>query len=336
MASKKAPLSGRELIRHLPDLLTGKEPVFDDPAVQRFITQDPEGRAAVGLIADTAAALTVAHDRVATQTYAAIKPLRESVLAAKKYAKRQLADLLFYEGWRRLREGLSAMGVLAFSDVKELPSPAEVDQDNVDTLLDELALPLNTHTSIRELLCTKTNWTKPRSAGASAYRILSADAALVPGRDGTSVMRDIAAECAGSARGAQHWERLSETFDAPLARVAALDRAAMRRCSNGQFDRCIPLLDEIIQLAPNKFGYQAHALLIGLAVGDDRRVRACAERVIQNAVYSNVPLETAIRGLCEDLANLTRALTDNDKVRCRERIATLDTALLPLSQGLET
>jgi hypothetical protein len=74
MAHKKAPLSGRDLIRYLPDLLTGKEPVFDDPAVQRFITQDPEGRAAVGLIADTAAALTVAHDRVATQTYAAIKP----------------------------------------------------------------------------------------------------------------------------------------------------------------------------------------------------------------------------------------------------------------------
>ncbi|MCC7169122.1 MAG: hypothetical protein IT459_01635 [Planctomycetes bacterium] len=336
MANRKPPLSGRDLIRYLPDLLTGKEPVFDDPAVQRFITQDPEGRAAVGLIADTAAALTVAHDRIATQTYTAIKPLRDSVLAAKKYAKRQLADLLFYEGWRRLQDGLNAMGVLAFSDVKEPPSPAATNQDHVDALLNEIALPFDTRSSIRELLCTRTASTASRSAAESAYQIFSADAALVPGREGTSVMREIAAECAGSARSALYWERLSTTFDAPLARVAAIDRAAMRRCSNGQFDKCAPLLDEIVQLAPSTFGYQAHALLIGITVDDDRRVRACAERVVQYAVYSNVPLQKSIQGLCEDLATLTRALTDQEKSRCRHRIAALDPALLPLGKGLET
>lgn len=335
MASKKAPLSGRELIRYLPDLLTGKEPVFDDPAVQRFITQDPEGRAAVGLIADTAAALTVAHDRVATQTYASIKPLRDSVLAAKKYAKRQLADLLFYEGMRRLQVGLRLDQVEVFTEAADLSGEFDPPEWDAGPIVEQLELPHNIANSIQLLLRpsdsgSKVSWT------ACARDLFGADVALVPGRDGSTVMREIAAENSGRPRTARHWETVAASVNAPIARAAAIDRAAQLRCTAGAFERATTLSKALSQLTPNSIAFQAHALLISLITGDLPLVHECGDRVAKGARANPSGWSTAINCFKDDISRLTLSVSKDVKLRIRARINSLDSALRPLSEGLHT
>jgi hypothetical protein len=335
MAHKKAPLSGRDLIRYLPDLLTGKEPVFDDPAVQRFITQDPEGRAAVGLIADTAAALTVAHDRVATQTYAAIKPLRESVLAAKKYAKRQLADLLFYEGMRRLKAGLRLDDVEVFTESADLstePFPTESDAEMLIAQLDVPGIPAAPIT----LLLKPSNLESKRELLGSALEMFGADVELVPGRDGSSVMREIAADNSGHRRSARHWEAVAAALQAPIARAAAIDRAALRHCASGASTRATTLSRELSRVAPHSLAFQAHALIISLVTGDLGLVDSCGDRVASGARAFPSAWQKALDSFKADINLLTKSFSREETLRCRSRIECLDSTLRPLSEGLRT
>jgi hypothetical protein len=283
MAHKKAPLSGRDLIRYLPDLLTGKEPVFDDPAVQRFITQDPEGRAAVGLIADTAAALTVAHDRVATQTYAAIKPLRESVLAAKKYAKRQLADLLFYEGMRRWQAALHSLGQFCSYDYAAPDDAPVLDRTNIDSLLHDVVdglvgLPRALRAAMQELTLGSAE-RQPDAAIKLTSSLFAGDVALVPGRDGSRFMLAKTMSMLDRRMTPMMWLTQASNYTAPGARACAIDNAVILHLERGEYGAARRLVDELHQLAPNEPIIQIHLFILCLANTDAPRVHRAADQL---------------------------------------------------------
>lgn len=285
MAHKKAPLSGRDLIRYLPDLLTGKEPVFDDPAVQRFITQDPEGRAAVGLIADTAAALTVAHDRVATQTYAAIKPLRESVLAAKKYAKRQLADLLFYEGTRRWHDALNRMGEICSFDYLVVPERGRSDVDDAlvaySTVVDELGYAPRKLTAGVSALGQTSSGASPNSLVRSAHSLFVADVGLIPGRDGSSFMSLASSVPNNRIIPPKKWLERAKTYTEPVTIACALDHAMTYYMESGSYSAAADLARELVNLAPDEPILQVHVLITGLATTNLMLVRKSTDALLR-------------------------------------------------------
>ncbi|MBK6942150.1 MAG: hypothetical protein IPH13_18380 [Planctomycetes bacterium] len=271
MANRKPPLSGRDLIRYLPDLLTGKEPVFDDPAVQRFITQDPEGRAAVGLIADTAAALTVAHDRIATQTYTAIKPLRDSVLAAKKYAKRQLADLLFYEGMRRWQSALHSLGQFCSYDYAAPDDAPTIDCFNIDALtrnaVEELiSLPRALRAGLQELTLIPEQ-RSPNAAIKFTSSLFAGDVALVPDRNGSQFMLTKTISMYHRRMTPMMWLTEAAKYSAPSPRACAIDNAVILHLERGEYGAARRLVDELHQLAPNEPIIQIHLFTSQESIG---------------------------------------------------------------------
>lgn len=298
MAHKKAPLSGRDLIRYLPDLLTGKEPVFDDPAVQRFITQDPEGRAAVGLIADTAAALTVAHDRVATQTYAAIKPLRESVLAAKKYAKRQLADLLFYEGMRRWQAAKHRQNILVSFDYQTDPFEGRL-PDTKD--MDQLAYIANAPTAATKNLClpssSSTDRLDPKDIAQGALQCFTSDATLVPGREGTQFMRmSCELETHGRRGRPKRWLVAAATFHAIEAIACSMDRALELLIEDQSVDLMAELAISIESMHCSDPIVNCRALIASIICGNRSVTDALSERV-RDVMITNTLSMTAVDSL---------------------------------------
>ncbi len=99
------PFDACDLIRHLPELLAGPEPILETPAAKRVLKEDPVAQAALLAVADYAGAYRRGRDAVweARRTYEPTieKPVKE----AERTFKTRLSNVLMTHGARLVAEG---------------------------------------------------------------------------------------------------------------------------------------------------------------------------------------------------------------------------------------
>jgi len=105
------PVSVRDLIEHLPELLAGSEPVLRREAVRTYLRANPDASSAILAVAHAARAMRSASDWMRALPRHAGARLCRPLEIARKYFRKELVGLLFDVGLADFEEASERLGL---------------------------------------------------------------------------------------------------------------------------------------------------------------------------------------------------------------------------------
>ena len=102
MSEQRPPFDVKRMIRDLPELLEGPEPILGTAAAKETIRSDPEARAMLTAAAMTAATLTKMSPRATRRPIIREPGLLRSVEQARKFFATRLVESVFDVALNRL------------------------------------------------------------------------------------------------------------------------------------------------------------------------------------------------------------------------------------------
>lgn len=305
--AEPVPLSPRELIRHLPDLLSGQEPGLDNSRVTDFLIEHPTARIAV-----SAASCMSQAFREGMSTRGVDRPTRLSVETLSGSLKREMALLSFRAGVAELevhakKNGLPYRGFAEETDPDgptRPPGKAEV------AALLEMMEP----TSAAEPL---TKWTVETRDPASLTR---ARALLTYAQNEmtTPSLDWYSAHVAGilsPSDAPRIWRDLAKASPAGENRGRALGELALVLEKAQDTRRAVQAHVAATASHPTKDVIWFNAMLGQTLIGDDRQTIRCADHFMASLVRSPAVIDHFDELLRSNAQTLRTAMASSPSLR---------------------
>lgn len=300
------PISTRELIWNLPELLEGDEPVLKRPAVRDYLRTDPAARAALLAVAEMANALTGASEWMHRMPTVVPRVLSRPVQVAKRYFAAELVDVLF-EVARSL------------VDAKARSSGIYCQRGDADRPRNRDELATAAIAKLSEALTTESHdlpsMLRSAREAQEAQGLLQACDTLSPGLGGVAYLRLFDRDLSFHASSGTRWIALARTACFPPIRASALVRAAICRATAGHFASAFELDWQATRIAPGEWTAQYHAALHGALAGRDAEATRAMDDWIAAAGSSDMISTVFACGIRSDAASWSKALGASPIVR---------------------
>ncbi len=273
MTESRPSLDLRALVRDLPDLLAGPEPVLHQPRAREWIARNPQAQ---GALAAAAAIVTTMNDGRGRLRRSAQQGGRfaRSVARASRWFAHELFVVLYEEGRRRYAIATEAGGTFVegtHDDVRLIHSKAP-ERRRLEMLRSKLEAPPSAVVRAFATAADSATATDPgRSRG-----FFEASAALAPGDEQTRWWLGVLAD-SDRAPSAANWSAEASAAKSPTARGFFLERAADGFARAGHADEASAMSEIAMQLLPDFASVAYHAVLHALLRGDGRLTRSATD-----------------------------------------------------------
>jgi len=304
---ERVPLSPRELIRHLPDLLSGQEPGLDNPRVTDFLIEHPTARLAV-----SAASCMSQAFREGMSTRGVDRPTRLSVETLAGSLKREMALLSFRAGVAELEVHAKKNGIpyRGFAEKTDPDGPNRPpDKAEVAALL-EMMEPASTAEPL-------TKWAEETEDSASLTRARTL-LAHAQNEMTTPTLDWYSAHVSGTlspSEAPRIWGGLAKIAPAGENRGRALGELALVLETTQDTQRAVQAHVAATANHPTKDVIWFNAMLGQTLIGDDRQAIRCADHFMASLVHSPAVIEHFDELLRSNAQALRTAMASSPSLR---------------------
>lgn len=271
----------RDLIRHMPELLAGKEPELLKPESRRFLLEDGECRALIHAAAETAIALDSGMSRMRRSARVVSPVLRRPMEQVKRHFARRMVDVFWDQAMAAYAE--AAPGPDTFIEnvhdrvwVKRTPQELRAVAERVSETLG-VGDGDPTRTTVDQLI---TELGSQQGAICSLFLLLEGTHSLISGLDGVTVTIEQARGFA-DAPSEVDWIELAARVSGNHSRHLCLLEAARAEFGAGRVDHAAQLAQRSSALVPNNVTAMLATILYSVFANTPQRE---LDRLAQSAL----------------------------------------------------
>jgi len=295
MLPDPAPISTRELVWHLPELLEGSEPVLERPQVVQYLKTNAEARATLLAVAEVARTVIAGSERRPRLPRRTIVQMSRPVETAIRYFKVQMVELLFRVGLDQFERVTWELGMAYGSHALRSSPPPRGDLSAVpQRLMDSLGLTARSLGEQKDHVRTMaTLLGEGTQEGLQhALDLMRACDVLFPGRE---VPRYYLIEIPSIGRPSNDvrtWLKYVSDATRSNTRAAGLSKAANILREQGEYGLAARASEQAVLHDPQTMLLQFHSALGGALIGDARmleqRLSSWAEWVSRSEKYEEI------------------------------------------------
>ncbi|MBI4881380.1 MAG: hypothetical protein HY812_17220 [Planctomycetes bacterium] len=239
MDAEPVPVAMKDLLRRLPELLAGSEPVLSRPKVREYLKQDPAAGALITVIAELARAMSEGSELVRALPRATVRSLAKPIETARRYFKKELVDLLFDIGLAEFEQVTNGMGM-------SFPSPntgralfprGASRKRVVLSVADALEIDLESCLSASGFSSSDLGgfFSSEQASLSRVTRLMGACDTLIPGLDGVQFFTVLTPELVGQPGRSSSWLDYVRSASTPYCKHAGLLQAAHSYSADGEY-----------------------------------------------------------------------------------------------------
>ena len=258
----------RDLIRHMPELLAGKEPELLKPESRRFLLEDGECRALIHAAAETAIALDSGMSRMRRSARVVSPVLRRPMEQVKRHFARRMVDVFWDQAMAAFAEATPHSDTFIENvhdrEWRVLATPELI------ASMSRICLALEIHERDERADVARrviTGITSESRGLECAEHLITGCSALATGLEGVAVAK-LHARTLSNAASAGEWKLAAKIVEGPATKAICLREWARTAFLAQESSQAIELCKTAMQLAPDQVGPTIDCALYLLSTSD--------------------------------------------------------------------